>query len=133
MTTDQNLPSIYAMRENVSELVMDGVKRVFDAKAITQDKLAQEIRAVSQMAAIDGSYKEAIAGYRLVAEVKQLITKSGDIPPPSGGVHQHQHVHMASDRIDRSSDEDLQAQLNSTNALIDGFKEAELVDDVDLS
>jgi len=133
MTTDQNLPAIYGMRQGVSETVMRGVQQVFDNKSITQDKLAQEIRAVSQMAAIDGNYKEAIAGLRLCAEVKHIITKNGEAPPPAGGVHQHNHVHMTNDKISQGSDEDLRAQLESTNVLISNIKEAELVDDVDLS
>lgn len=116
----------------VNQGVMQAVSDHFEAHHITRDKLALEIRAVAQMAALDGQYKDAFSGYRLAGEVKQLINKDGSVPAPLGGVHQHQHVHMHEAEIDKASDEDLKAQLAKITALESNIKDAEYYDDVDL-
>ena len=111
--------------ESVGELVSD--------RHITKDKLAREVRAVAQMAAFDGHYNHATNAYRLTAELKGFITKSGEAPAPMGGVHQHQHVHLEQSAIESASDDDLKAQLNKIALLESNIKDAEIVDDVDLS
>jgi len=109
------------------------VHGLVEERHITKDKLAQEVRAVSQMAAFDGNYNHAISGYRLVSELKGFITKSGEVPPPAGGVHQHNHVHFEPNAIDGASDDDLKAQLGKITMLESRIKDAEYSDDVDLS
>jgi hypothetical protein len=85
-------------------------------KLASNEQLEAEIRTISQVAAINGEFTDALKGYEMIGKMRGLLTDKGRAPANAGN-HIHFHGDGALEVAREASPEELQARLTELRSV----------------